>query len=72
MAQEIYLQGSATLSIAYAGARFVNSLLMALNGKENVVECAYVRSNETLSLFFSTPLLLGVSLFIEDKSLNYS
>ncbi|XP_030648339.1 malate dehydrogenase, mitochondrial isoform X2 [Chanos chanos] len=51
--------GSATLSMAYAGARFTFSLLDAMNGKEGVVECAYVRSEETECKYFSTPLLLG-------------
>lgn len=34
--------GSATLSMAYAGARFAFSMIRAMNG-EKVVECAYVR-----------------------------
>ncbi|XP_043909818.1 malate dehydrogenase, mitochondrial [Protopterus annectens] len=51
--------GSATLSMAYAGARFVFSLLDAMNGKEGVVECSFVRSEETECPYFSTPLLLG-------------
>ncbi|KAM4795468.1 malate dehydrogenase, mitochondrial [Rhinophrynus dorsalis] len=51
--------GSATLSMAYAGARFVFSLLDAMNGKEGVIECSFVRSEETESPYFSTPLLLG-------------
>uniref|UniRef100_A0A8C5Q0G2 Malate dehydrogenase n=1 Tax=Leptobrachium leishanense TaxID=445787 RepID=A0A8C5Q0G2_9ANUR len=51
--------GSATLSMAYAGARFAFSLLDAMNGKEGVIECAFVRSEETESPYFSTPLLLG-------------
>ncbi|XP_050764882.1 malate dehydrogenase, mitochondrial isoform X2 [Gymnogyps californianus] len=51
--------GSATLSMAYAGARFVFSLVDAMNGKEGVIECAFVRSEETESPYFSTPLLLG-------------
>ncbi|XP_057271489.1 malate dehydrogenase, mitochondrial [Pezoporus wallicus] len=51
--------GSATLSMAYAGARFVFSLVNAINGKEGVIECAFVRSDETESPYFSTPLLLG-------------
>lgn len=54
--------GSATLSMAYAGARFTFSLLDAMNGKEGVVECSFVRSEETECKYFSTPLLLGVSL----------
>ncbi|NXS58698.1 MDHM protein, partial [Brachypteracias leptosomus] len=51
--------GSATLSMAYAGARFVFSLVDAMNGKEGVVECAFVHSDVTESPYFSTPLLLG-------------
>lgn len=52
--------GSATLSMAYAGARFVFSLVDAMNGKEGVVECSFVQSKETECTYFSTPLLLGV------------
>jgi len=51
--------GSATLSMAYAGARFTFSVLDAMNGKEGVVECSFVRSEETECKYFSTPLLLG-------------
>lgn len=51
--------GSATLSMAYAGARFVFSLLDAMSGKQGVVECAFVRSDVTESPYFSTPLQLG-------------
>ena len=51
--------GSATLSMAYAAARFTYSLIKAMNGKEGVVECAYVASNVTEATYFSTPLLLG-------------
>ncbi|KAJ7309016.1 hypothetical protein JRQ81_008301 [Phrynocephalus forsythii] len=51
--------GSATLSMAYAGARFVFSVLDAMNGKEGVIECSFVRSEETECTYFSTPLLLG-------------
>jgi malate dehydrogenase len=56
-------QGSATLSMAFAGNRFVNSVLQALGGESGVVECAFVRSDETEAKYFSTPLLLGVSTF---------
>jgi malate dehydrogenase len=35
--------GSATLSMAYAGARFTFSLMDAMSGKEGVVECGYVK-----------------------------
>nr|CAD7458347.1 unnamed protein product [Timema tahoe] len=51
--------GSATLSMAYAGARFTISLCKALRKESNIVECAYVRSNVTEAKYFSTPLLLG-------------
>ena len=53
--------GSATLSMAMAGARFAVSLIRALRGEKGVVECAYVRSDLTEAKYFSTPLLLGVS-----------
>jgi malate dehydrogenase len=51
--------GSATLSMAFAGARFALSLVSALNGKPNVIECSYVKSDVTESTYFSTPILLG-------------
>jgi len=51
--------GSATLSMAMAGARFAISLVKALSGEKGVVECAYVRSDLTESAYFSTPILLG-------------
>ncbi|KAK4469896.1 hypothetical protein MN116_007401 [Schistosoma mekongi] len=51
--------GSATLSMAYAGARFAISLLEAMNGRAGVVECAFVQSDVTECEFFSTPLALG-------------
>jgi len=53
--------GSATLSMAYAGARFTFALLNALSGKQNIVECAYVKCDEKEFgvPFFSSPLVLG-------------
>ncbi|XP_006859745.1 PREDICTED: malate dehydrogenase, mitochondrial isoform X2 [Chrysochloris asiatica] len=51
--------GSATLSMAYAGARFVFSLVDAMNGKQGVIECSFVKSQETDCTYFSTPLVLG-------------
>ncbi|XP_012234288.2 malate dehydrogenase, mitochondrial [Linepithema humile] len=51
--------GSATLSMAYAGARFGISLIRALNGESGIIECAYVRSNVTDAKYFSTPVVLG-------------
>ncbi|ALC41148.1 CG10748 [Drosophila busckii] len=52
-------KGSATLSMAFAGAHFVNSLLRGINGEELVIECAYVESDVSEADYFSTPLLLG-------------
>merc|ERR1712070_1042505 len=37
-------KGSATLSMAYSGARFASAILQGLNGKESE-ECAYVVSD---------------------------
>lgn len=52
--------GSATLSMAYAGARFAFSLLRGLKGEPDVVECAYVKSSVVPGVeYFSNPLLLG-------------
>jgi len=51
--------GSATLSMAFAGARFAISLVEALQGKQNVVECAFVKSDLTDATYFATPILLG-------------
>jgi len=52
--------GSATLSMAYAGARFTHSILRALKGEKGVIECAYVESNVQPGVsFFSSPIELG-------------
>jgi len=51
--------GSATLSMAWAGAQFAFSLLRALNGEEGIVECAMVESDVTECQYFATPLELG-------------
>merc|ERR1719295_2085228 len=51
--------GSATLSMAYAAARFTDSLMKAMNGQEGVIECAYVASNVTEAPYFAPPILLG-------------
>merc|ERR1712186_164999 len=49
--------GSATLSMAYAAARFTDSLMKAKSGKE-VVECAYIASSVTEAPYFATPVKL--------------
>ncbi|MFK3881172.1 malate dehydrogenase [Pantoea agglomerans] len=51
--------GSATLSMGQAAARFGLSLVRALKGEANVVECAYVEGEGEHARFFSQPLLLG-------------
>jgi malate dehydrogenase len=52
--------GSATLSMAYAAARFATSVLEALGGKSNVVECTFVKSDVVKGVdYFATPVLLG-------------
>merc|ERR1711931_310385 len=51
--------GSATLSMAYAAARFTDSLIKGMSGQEGVVECAYVASDVTEAKYFSTPCVLG-------------
>ncbi|KAI6218528.1 malate dehydrogenase [Aphelenchoides fujianensis] len=53
--------GSATLSMAYAGARFTNSLLKALKG-EKVTECTYIKSDAVKGAdYFSTPTDIGAN-----------
>jgi len=51
--------GSATLSMAYAGAEFASRLIKAMNGQKDVVECSYVESTVTDARFFSSPVTLG-------------
>ncbi|KAF8996839.1 NAD-malate dehydrogenase [Cyathus striatus] len=56
--------GSATLSMAYAGAKFTNSLLRGLNGEKGVITPTFVRSPlfESQGVdFFSTNVELGVN-----------
>jgi malate dehydrogenase len=52
--------GSATLSMAYAGAEFAFSVLKALRGDKGIVECTFVESTaEPRSTYFSTRVELG-------------
>ena len=51
--------GSATLSMAYAGAEFADSVMSALDGKKGVTECTFVESTVTDAKFFSSPVTLG-------------
>ncbi|NXD32721.1 MDHM protein, partial [Spelaeornis formosus] len=53
--------GSATLSMAYAGADFTDSLLRAMNGEKDVKLCTYVESplyKDQGVDFFSSPVSL--------------
>lgn len=53
------LQGSATLSMAYAGALFADSCLRGLNGDSNVFDYSYVESDVTDAPYFSSRVDLG-------------
>lgn len=55
------LQGSATLSMAYAGALFADACLRGLNGDSNVVEPTFVQSTVTELPFFASKVRLGPS-----------
>eukprot|EP01024_Parvocaulis_polyphysoides_P050772 TRINITY_DN4955_c1_g1_i3.p1 TRINITY_DN4955_c1_g1~~TRINITY_DN4955_c1_g1_i3.p1 ORF type:complete len:375 (-),score=66.70 TRINITY_DN4955_c1_g1_i3:314-1363(-) len=55
-------KGSATLSMAYAGALFADACVRGLQGNMNVVECCFVESKESGSPdvpYFSTRVKLG-------------
>uniref|UniRef100_A0A7S0RN61 Malate dehydrogenase n=1 Tax=Pyramimonas obovata TaxID=1411642 RepID=A0A7S0RN61_9CHLO len=55
-------KGSATLSMAYAGALFADSCLRALNGQKDVIECTYVESPVVPGLeFFATKVRIGTN-----------
>ncbi|XP_057865310.2 malate dehydrogenase, chloroplastic isoform X2 [Cryptomeria japonica] len=51
--------GSATLSMAYAAARFIESSLRALDGDPDVFDCSYVQSELTELPFFASRVKLG-------------
>ncbi|KAL0282622.1 UNVERIFIED_CONTAM: Malate dehydrogenase, mitochondrial [Sesamum angustifolium] len=52
-------KGSATLSMAYAGAVFADACLKGLNGAPDVVECSFVQSTVTELPFFASKVRLG-------------
>ncbi|KAK4804013.1 hypothetical protein SAY86_003830 [Trapa natans] len=52
-------KGSATLSMAYAGAIFADACLKGLNGVSDVVECSFVQSSITELPFFASKVKLG-------------
>merc|ERR1719156_129672 len=52
-------KGSATLSMAYAGARFGSAILRGLAG-EDTIECAYVQSDAVEGMsYFSSKVTFG-------------
>ncbi|CAI5974049.1 unnamed protein product [Closterium sp. NIES-64] len=51
--------GSATLSMAYAAARFAESCMRAMDGDPDVFECTYVASDVTELPFFASRVKLG-------------
>jgi malate dehydrogenase len=51
--------GSATLSMAYAGYVFTEQVLRAMDGADDVVQCAYVESTLTDAPFFASPCKFG-------------
>merc|ERR1712139_6472 len=52
-------KGSATLSMAYAGARFGSAVLQGLAGQDTI-ECAYVQSNVVDGMsYFSSKVTFG-------------
>jgi len=51
--------GSATLSMAFAGARFVNALVRGLSGEHGVVECTYVQVEGKECQFMALPVEFG-------------
>ncbi|KAH9612099.1 hypothetical protein KSS87_001726 [Heliosperma pusillum] len=52
-------KGSATLSMAFAGAVFADACLKGLNGVPDVIECSYVQSEITKLAFFASKVRLG-------------
>ncbi|WOK97821.1 hypothetical protein Cni_G06529 [Canna indica] len=53
--------GSATLSMAFAAAKFADACLRGLRGDAGIVECSFVASQVTELPFFATKVRLGRS-----------
>merc|ERR1712139_268453 len=52
--------GSATLSVAFAGAEFADRVMAGLSGEKGVVECTFVATDKVAGAeFFSLPVTLG-------------
>jgi len=53
--------GSATLSMAYAGAEFAFKILRALNGEKGIIAESYVNQPNGPASYFASPVELGVN-----------
>merc|ERR1712228_1041896 len=52
--------GSATLSMAFAGAEFADRVMAGMSGEKGVTECTFVETNKVAgATFFSLPVTLG-------------
>ncbi len=51
--------GSATLSMATAGARLALAIVRAKNGEPGIVECSYVEGGSSYARFLAQPVRLG-------------
>lgn len=52
--------GSATLSMAFAGAHLASQLMKAMSGEKGIIECCYAENSLVPELpFFATPCILG-------------
>eukprot|EP01099_Mayorella_cantabrigiensis_P008492 TRINITY_DN798_c0_g1_i1.p1 TRINITY_DN798_c0_g1~~TRINITY_DN798_c0_g1_i1.p1 ORF type:complete len:340 (-),score=117.75 TRINITY_DN798_c0_g1_i1:59-1078(-) len=59
--------GSATLSMAFAAAKFVHSILTALTTDQHTTECAYVKVDGLETEYFAGPVVLGKDGIVEIK-----
>lgn len=68
--------GSATLSMAYAGAEFANKVIRALKGEKGIIAPSYVNVEvlgngvDARAPFFSVPVELGVEGVASTKSIG--
>merc|ERR1712014_18790 len=52
--------GSATLSMAFAGAEFADKVMAAMSGEKGITECTFVDTDKVAGAkFFSLPVTLG-------------
>merc|ERR1712066_193107 len=52
--------GSATLSMAFAGAEFADKVMAAMSGEKGITECTFVDTDKIAGAkFFSLPVTLG-------------